>query len=253
MANSDRYRRDEPYGRDERGFVDRATDEVRSWFGDDDADVRRRRDDRDERGDVYTGAQGRVWHDRGREWADRASLDDRRQQRVFPELADDRGGRDRVRRGEGYDRSGWERDGGWDAGRRDSWPEDRGDVTPRHGMGPSGGWRDWRGAPMGASETGGWHVGKGPSGYTRSDERIREDVCDRLTDDPYVDATNIEVAVQGGEVTLSGVVERRDEKRRAEDVVERVSGVREVSNRLRIGTGVAGGLGAATSVPTARS
>jgi len=78
------------------------------------------------------------------------------------------------------------------------------------------------------------HRGRGPKGYTRSDERIREDVSDRLTDDPYVDASEIEVSVSGGEVTLSGTVDSREAKRRAEDIAERVSGVRHVQNNLRV-------------------
>lgn len=78
------------------------------------------------------------------------------------------------------------------------------------------------------------HAGKGPSGYTRSDERIREDANDRLTDDWRVDASHVNVAVEGGEVTLSGTVSSRDEKRRAEDCVERISGVKHVQNNLRV-------------------
>lgn len=78
------------------------------------------------------------------------------------------------------------------------------------------------------------HAGRGPRGYTRSDERIREDVSDRLTDDSWVDASDIEVAVSAGEVTLSGTVDRRESKRRAEDVAESVSGVRHVQNNLRV-------------------
>ena len=50
---------------------------------------------------------------------------------------------------------------------------------------------------------------RGPKGYKRSDERIQEDVNDRLADDPYVDASDIEVSVSGGEVNLSGTVEDR--------------------------------------------
>ena len=122
----------------------------------------------------------------------------------------------------------------WRAGRHVPWPEDHGETTPRHGPGPTGEWRDWRGMPPPLDPAGGWHVGKGPRGYTRSDDRIREDVCDRLTDDPYVDATDIEVAVAAGEVTLSGLVRRRADKRRAEDIADHVSGVRDVNNRLRV-------------------
>jgi osmotically-inducible protein OsmY len=76
--------------------------------------------------------------------------------------------------------------------------------------------------------------GRGPKNYTRSTDRIREDVNDRLTDDPLVDAMEIEVAVSGTEVTLTGTVGTREERRRAEDVAESVSGVTHVQNNLRV-------------------
>jgi osmotically-inducible protein OsmY len=78
------------------------------------------------------------------------------------------------------------------------------------------------------------HRGRGPKGYTRSDDRIREDVCDRLTDDPHVDASEIDVRVANGEVTLSGTVTDRTAKRHAEDLAERIGGVRHVQNNLRV-------------------
>ena len=59
----------------------------------------------------------------------------------------------------------------------------------------------------------GSHRGRGPKGYRRSDERIRDDINDRLTDDPHVDASEIEVMVVEREVTLSGHVNSRFEKR----------------------------------------
>ncbi|MGK9287195.1 BON domain-containing protein, partial [Sinorhizobium meliloti] len=76
--------------------------------------------------------------------------------------------------------------------------------------------------------------GRGPKGYQRSDERIREDVCDRLSDDRSVDASEIEVRVSNCEVTLSGTVDSREQKRRAEDCAEEVSGVKNVQNNLRV-------------------
>ncbi len=79
----------------------------------------------------------------------------------------------------------------------------------------------------------GQHAGKGPKGYRRSDDRIREEVCDALTQHGHIDASEIEVRVKDGEVTLTGTVDRRDEKRMAEDAVDRVPGVREVHNQLR--------------------
>jgi osmotically-inducible protein OsmY len=90
--------------------------------------------------------------------------------------------------------------------------------------------------------------GRGPKGYRRSDERIREDVNDRLGDDYYIDASDIEVTVSNTEVTLTGTVPSRNDKRRAEDIAESVSGVTNVENRLRVkqstpsylGTGMTG-------------
>ena len=81
----------------------------------------------------------------------------------------------------------------------------------------------------------GVHRGKGPRSYQRSDQRMEEDINDLLTEDPYIDASEIEVKVQKGEVTLSGVVANKHIKRRVEDVVEQVSGVRHIENRLRAG------------------
>lgn len=80
----------------------------------------------------------------------------------------------------------------------------------------------------------GQHRGRGPKGYHRSDARILEDVNDRLTDDPHVDASEIEVSVSNREVTLSGTVNSRFEKRHAEDIADSVSGVTHVQNNLRI-------------------
>lgn len=144
FGRSRRYRQDEDYGssdygrerdrhsRDDRGFFERAGDEISSWFGDEEAARRRRMDAM------------------------------------------------------------------------------RGDEGSQH------------------------HRGRGPKGYTRSDERIRDDVNDRLTDDSHIDASDIEVSVQGGEVTLSGLVNSRFEKRHAEDIAETVSGVTHVQNNIRI-------------------
>lgn len=78
------------------------------------------------------------------------------------------------------------------------------------------------------------HRGRGPKGYKRSDERIHEDVCERLTEDPFIDASNIEVAVKDGEVTLSGTVSSRGLKRRAEDLAELASGIAHIQNNLRV-------------------
>jgi hypothetical protein len=77
--------------------------------------------------------------------------------------------------------------------------------------------------------------GRGPKNYKRSDSRIREDINDMLTDDRFLDATNIEVEVNDGEVILTGTIESKAAKRRAEDLAELISGVKHLENRLRIG------------------
>ncbi|HEY1113582.1 MAG TPA: BON domain-containing protein [Chitinophagaceae bacterium] len=81
------------------------------------------------------------------------------------------------------------------------------------------------------------HRGKGPKDYKRSDERIREDVSDRLADDPYVDASDIVIKVEDGNVILSGRVDHRDARRRAVELAEGVRGVSNVESHLRTGQG----------------
>lgn len=76
--------------------------------------------------------------------------------------------------------------------------------------------------------------GKGPKGFKRSDERILEEVSEALFHDHSVDASEIEVSVNDGEVTLTGTVTERRMKRLAEDCVERVAGVTDVKNEIRV-------------------
>lgn len=86
--------------------------------------------------------------------------------------------------------------------------------------------------------TRGRFTGRGPKGYVRSDERIQEDVSDRLEQHGEIDASEIEVRVASGEVTLEGTVEERRTKRLAEDIIETCPGVKQVHNRIRVqGTG----------------
>jgi hypothetical protein len=80
-------------------------------------------------------------------------------------------------------------------------------------------------------------AGRGPKGYRRSDERIREEVNEELTRHPEIDASEIEVNVDNGEVTLTGKVGDRHQKRLAEDLAERCSGVNDVHNQLKVDKG----------------
>ena len=90
------------------------------------------------------------------------------------------------------------------------------------------------GGGRGRSESTGRYFGRGPKGYKRSDERIKEDISEVLTRDSVVDAQDIEIEVKEGEVTLTGFVPERRMKHQAEDLVEKCMGVKDVTNNLRV-------------------
>ena len=81
------------------------------------------------------------------------------------------------------------------------------------------------------------YSGRGPKGYRRSDERIREDVCETLERDAHIDASEIEVSVRDRVVTLSGKIESRFAKRHAEDLIENLPGVHDIQNDLSVDQG----------------
>lgn len=148
-----------------------------------------------------------------------------------------------YRRGEGRDDRGHGRrgyGGPEDRGQQDWRSQDENRFSGNPGSGGFGGGSWSRGGYAGGSEAGGGAQagggfrGKGPKGYTRSDDRIREDICDRLSDDDTIDARGISVTVSNGEVTLDGHVSSRLAKRAAEDCAERSSGVGNVQNNLRV-------------------
>jgi hypothetical protein len=106
----------------------------------------------------------------------------------------------------------------------------------RYGYGTNEGrYRYERERDLSRDRTRGAHRNRGPRNYRRSDLRITEDVCDLLMADDDVDASGMEVQVDRGEVTLSGNIPTRFEKRIAEQLAESVAGVTDVHNRLRIG------------------
>ncbi|HTO74959.1 MAG TPA: BON domain-containing protein [Thermoanaerobaculia bacterium] len=78
------------------------------------------------------------------------------------------------------------------------------------------------------------HRGIGPKGYSRSDDRIREDICDELTLHPDVDPSRVTVDVRDGEVTLEGAVEAVWTRQLVDGIASECVGVRQVHNRLRI-------------------
>lgn len=78
------------------------------------------------------------------------------------------------------------------------------------------------------------HRGRGPKGYTRSDELLREIICEQLTDDPFIDASEVSVDVELGEVTLRGTVADRQQKYAIEDLVADIAGVNEIHNHVSV-------------------
>jgi len=234
-----------PYGersRDdhERNFFERAAEKVYSWFGDDTDDDRydeRQRRDFDERRDEYYGRnpgmarEGAPGPLRGRNLEEGVA--------------------------ENYDEGGrFGRQGGFLARESTAFSRDpsRSAETPidymdyaaaaRANMEPGGiqtpGTSDnSRYYPTGdryreTKVVRGPNAGRGPKGYSRGDERIREDVCERLTQHGGVDASDVEVRVEGGVVTLTGTVPDRQMKHFAEDTAESVRGVSDVRNELRV-------------------
>lgn len=199
--DEDEFQRWRRYGH-ERGWFDRATDEVASWFGDDEAERRR---DMDRMHDM--GGQGR--RDlRSQEYGWQGARQFERDSRLG---------------GSSYEYSQhWNRPYGRDYGEQSYGT-----------IGPINRWR-LGGTEFGDFGTRPMHHGRGPRNYQRSDERIREDVIERLTRDPETDATDVEVQVANGEVTLRGLVEERWEKRRVEDICEDIFGVKNVVNHLKV-------------------
>ena len=229
-----RYRRtgdDDRYARQTRSRFDRDDDRL------DDA----RRNLRDEF-EGYDREDGRTRWD----YAGRGPDDDARNYGPDPGIRDRKGaGRSRSSR-YGNDRSDNDRDGD---NRGESYLQDRYDRDYNRRYVRDFGNENYRGRYEGATlgqrsrydddNPGlyggrGPHAGVGPEGYARSSERVVEEVNDRLTDDGHVNASAIQVTADGGEVTLTGTVGDRRQKRRAEDLAESVRGVDDVHNRLTL-------------------
>ncbi|WP_420992337.1 BON domain-containing protein [Cupriavidus sp. 30B13] len=105
----------------------------------------------------------------------------------------------------------------------------RGAAMPRPGMADAAG-------AGGTADGAGYERGRrvGPKGYRRSDERLREDVCERLARNHALDVSEVVVSVSGGIVTLDGTVTERHVKHEIEEVADDVFGVTEVINQIRV-------------------
>lgn len=238
----------------DRNMWERSRDEVRSWFGDEEAERRRRLDAHyDDEGDWRDEREfppGRHHYPYGRSQRERAAdaeydRDWDLDQRERPGFEPYRSGAG-MRPGQGWHerdsrsmyggshegrRGGRQYEGDWDiSGRRQ---RSRAQGGGRYSADPQGSFRyysDYYNDEQGSHS----YAGRGPRGYQRSEERIREDLNESLTWDPGIDASNIDVEVADGVVTLGGTVSSRSMKRRAEDLADSIRGVHDVHNRIRV-------------------
>ena len=114
------------------------------------------------------------------------------------------------------------------AARNPAWPDWGHGASPDYGA--FGG--DYGSSPT--READATFRGLAPAGYRRADARIAEDLHQRLTEDPWVDARAVELQVEDGHVTLSGEVDERAMKHRCEDIVAVCPGVTGISNGIRV-------------------
>lgn len=180
--------------------------------------------DRDRFEEPRQASDARDWQRRDRDvWSDRPDPNMRTgSERFLPNSGRTRGA---------YDPGVW-KGNTWSADdRSNSWAERNIDDYAEYAAGYTEiGWPDRYSSTLyGVS-----YRGRGPQNYRRNDNRIREDICELMTEDDELDPSDVEVNVQNGEVTLTGSVESRNDKRRAEDLAERIPGVRDVHNRLQV-------------------
>jgi osmotically-inducible protein OsmY len=232
-----RYGNDEEYERNFwRDNESRGRD--RQAWGRDEGNPWRNERERLARGqEPWPRDRGPSWRGGEPSWRGRSSENPVRRNESMPVLGMDFGGEPRSRgdwrrfdESSGRSYRGFTGDTDWsnDRGQRDSrgergwWDRTKDEV------------RSWMGDVDAEHRREEDYRGRGPRGYARSDERIREDVSDWLTEDRYVDASEIDVAVAGGEVTLTGTVSTREMKRRAENIAAEALGVKDVHNSLRV-------------------
>jgi osmotically-inducible protein OsmY/sporulation protein YlmC with PRC-barrel domain len=262
-------------GREGRGFTERAGDEVRSWFGDEEAERRRRMDEQRYGSWGYSGGYGRSFPESyyGRSYSGYGMERSSGENSILVRLSDtdfDVPDDQDIRGRTVIDQNGNE------IGKIDDLLMDPQTRRIRFLQVTSGGFLGIGGTMMlipvqaisrfdrnyveidqsmrgglGAmrynppmidrrssggtlSTFSGGFRGRGPRGYKRSDDRIREDVNDRLSDHPLLDASGIDVTVNNGVVTLSGTVNDRSDKRRAEDLALMVPGVADVLVSLAV-------------------
>ena len=87
---------------------------------------------------------------------------------------------------------------------------------------------------VGYPDTRARRFGTGPKGYQRSDERLKEDISERLMEAHHIDSSDVSVEVRGAKVVLEGTVPSRHMKHAIEDLVDVCPGVQDIDNRVRV-------------------
>jgi osmotically-inducible protein OsmY len=128
----------------------------------------------------------------------------------------------------GYTRSEYPEDNSFLYGH----PQSRDNQQAGRAMGTQN-WQEREGAQRGAFGLQSSHRGRGPQGYSRSDERIKEDVCERLSEHHYIDASQIRVEVSQGVVTLEGTVDDRWQKYQSPECLTRLPAIGTVDRTNR--------------------
>jgi osmotically-inducible protein OsmY len=107
----------------------------------------------------------------------------------------------------------------------------------RHSSGATSGARGQEGLGFPGEQTWGeeqYSADRREARVRRPDESLAGEIHEILTKDPELEATGIEVEVEGGAVTLTGAVDSTDAKLLAEELVESLPGVRHVHNQLTV-------------------
>jgi osmotically-inducible protein OsmY len=220
--------REQRFGREEQQRFDR---EEQQRFGRED----QQRFDRDQQQRFDRDEQQR-W---SREQQPRWGREDERYDRSMVARDDVRehqfgyGGTDRGFRGGGYGgygREGYPQQGHWQQGygQQGHWQQGYGQQGyGQQGYGQQGYWQQGYGQQQP-------RVGRPPKGFQRSDERVREEISEIIMRTYWIDAGDVTIEVRDGEVTLTGTVDDRQQKRAIEDVAEQVLGVKDVHNQIRV-------------------
>lgn len=189
----------------ERGWFDRTRDEIASWFGNDEADSRRRMDE---------------YRRQPAPWSQRYGAGEEGDY-GYGSSYQMEGGRGSCSYGSPYASSAYG---------ADHWAGRDSEFYTRYGSrlnpSPAYGWSQ-----------GMMRGGRGPKSYRRSDECVMDDIHERLDHHPDIDVRDIDVEVKNGEVTLKGTVPTRRDKRLCEVIVDNVYGVKNVHNMIHVEMG----------------